>query len=322
MASIPRGIHLKSIAGAMVFVLLAGCTSTAAPKAAAAVQAPRAPDAEFDASRGAVRGDVLDREEVPIVGAQVLLRPGDLVQLTALDGGFTFSLLQPGKYQVVVSRLGYEGASAAVDVVAGEAATPSIHLKEIAVSKPRMEVLTYSGFLECRWAAFGSGMCGSTGVCTATGTCYSTNDVAKALWPNDKNDFFFQVTGDDYNQIVIESRWLPSSVATNPKLVQLFSYKERPGNHEFGSSDPMTSPSWWNYTHGKPGQNQRIPDGDFPKEPNKNLTLRAWLAVSGSILAAPYTNEDPAGVTYQTKFDTVATIFYQQMAPKGYTGLK
>jgi len=306
----------KILGGLLVCIVLAGCTGGGGPKTEGQDDVPTAPPANFDDEHGAIEGYVTSVDEEPIAGVELLVRPGDAKTTSALDGSFSFSDLTPGDYNLFASRLGFQLFQKNVRVVAGEAARVDVRLAEVVIVKPRSEVLTYTGFLDCRWASFGSGICGSTGICFST--CYTTNDAAKLVWTRDKNEFLFKLSGDDWQEIVIESRWQASSLATNPKMVELFSYKERPGNHEFGSSSPQPSPATWNLTKGKVGQNQRIPDGT-PKAPDQNLTLRAWLAVSGDITAAPYDQEDPIGVTYQTRYDMMVTVFYNQAAPAKYT---
>lgn len=316
-------------------VLLAGCTSKSEPDAVKAPTRTSADDAEFDDTTGGLRGFVVNDEQMPLASAQLLLTPGDHITDTALDGGYSFSLLPPGDYTLLVTRLGYYNKQVSVEIVAGDITQQDVALNVVPVLQPRKEVLDYEGFLQCRWASFGSGKCLSTGICLSN--CYSTQAVADAVFTGDKNEFFFKLTGEDWQEFVIEVEWTPSSFATNPEATVLFSYQGRPGNHEFGSSNNLPSPIWWNYTRGLPGQNQRLPD-DLPKEPALNLTLRSWLAVAGNVLddggcldvpppvgctppVPPYANEPPAGVAYETPFHMAVTVFYSLKHPDGYTAL-
>jgi carboxypeptidase family protein len=312
-----RGPAFALIVLALLF--LSGCTGKNLPANVGGSNLPSQPTAgAFDDDTGAVEGTVLDEESSPIAGVDLLLMPGSVAGQTAANGGYSFSFLPPGQYALIAVKLGYKQGEMRVDVKAGETVTnPDLVLKQIPVARPHSQVLQYTGYLECRWASFGSGLCGSTGICLST--CITTNDVAKLLWTRDKNEFLFQLQDDSWQEIVFETRWQASTVATSPKMSLLFSYKERPGNHEFGSSSNVLSPIWWNYTKGVVGENARTSAANTPKEPNANLTLRAWLAVGADLLSVP--DEDPAGVTYETKYDMFVTVFYDQKAPPKYTAL-
>jgi hypothetical protein len=260
--------------------------------------------------------NVLTDEFAPLPGVDLLLLPGGFTARTALDGSFSFSFVAAGTYTLHASRLGYHNSQERVEVRAGQATTLQITLDEVPIKTPRTQVIPYVGFLECRWASFGSGMCGSTGVCGVASGCITTSEVVGPLWARDQNEMLFQLQDDDWEEILIEVKWQASTVATSPKMKVLFSYKERPGNHEFGSSNPTLSPIVWNFVRGEPGQNQRLP-ADTPKEPSPELNLRAWLAVGASVLDP--TNQDPAGVAYETKYEMFVSVFYNQRAPEGYT---
>src|SRR5687767_8221877 len=100
-------------------IVLAGCAGDAKP-GPAAIAPSYAKTGEFDDDRGAIQGFVLDDEVLPVPGVPILLSPTGATTVTALDGGFSFSLLEPGPYSLIVSTLGFHPAQQPVDVVAGE----------------------------------------------------------------------------------------------------------------------------------------------------------------------------------------------------------
>lgn len=63
---------------------------------------------------------MVDDELIPAANVMILLSPTGETTLTALDGGFSFSFLEPGRYSLLLSPLGYEPVQQPVDVQAGE----------------------------------------------------------------------------------------------------------------------------------------------------------------------------------------------------------
>ncbi|WP_083322025.1 TonB-dependent receptor [Hymenobacter lapidarius] len=75
-----------------------------------------------NAASGPVTGTVTDEQRQPLVGATVVLNPGNLGTTTGADG--SFSLTAPaGSYTATVSYLGYKVANQAITVTAGGTAT-------------------------------------------------------------------------------------------------------------------------------------------------------------------------------------------------------
>lgn len=74
-----------------------------------------------------VSGRVVDAAAAPVPEALVELRPGSRRAVSDNDGRFEFRNVAPGEYTVAVHRIGYQPASATVDVTAS-GATPMITL--------------------------------------------------------------------------------------------------------------------------------------------------------------------------------------------------
>lgn len=79
---------------------------------------------------GAIVGRVVDAAAQPVPNALVELRPASRRAVTDNDGRFEFRNVAPGKYALVVHRIGYQPANAAIDVT-GAGATPTIALVAI-----------------------------------------------------------------------------------------------------------------------------------------------------------------------------------------------
>lgn len=78
----------------------------------------------------AIVGRVVDAAAQPVPDALVELRPASRRAVSDNDGRFEFRDVAPGKYTLVVRRIGYQPANAAVDVT-GAGATPTIVLVAI-----------------------------------------------------------------------------------------------------------------------------------------------------------------------------------------------
>lgn len=110
-----------------------------------------------DPEGGAIRGRVVDDEMLPVGRAKVGIVALRLETETDGEGSFAFSQIPAGRYVVAASALGYEQATAAVEVLAGETAQTTITLRAIKIEVPYNETLTYRGrmtlgFLYVPWS--------------------------------------------------------------------------------------------------------------------------------------------------------------------------
>lgn len=101
------------VALAVVALALSGCggkSNSATPQETEQTFDPTAPTAQFDDDTCAISGIIMDDELTGIPGASVtLLGPQEVEPVkSAQDGTFTFSNLEPGTYQVLASRTGFE----------------------------------------------------------------------------------------------------------------------------------------------------------------------------------------------------------------------
>ncbi len=307
----PRNLLFPALAASLFF--FAGCLG------GGGTETDDEDTAEHDEETGAIEGYVVSIDQLPIIGAGFLLQPGEITTYSNQNGFFAFSYLAPGEYTLYVTSLGFHDKAIPVSVTGGKAEQLPIELEEIYVPEPRREIHgPFEGYFHCRWAGVGSGPCGYVGVCLVA--CVETTPVSQTLqetiWTGDQVAMAFNLTGDDWEEIVIEMRWQPSSVATNSQMRALFSYQGRESTHLFGRSDSMDSPLWYNYTKGQPHAGAQ---GGDPKAPDMNYTLVAWPAVGTAISTE---NPKPASVAYEMRFETIATVFYSSRAPEGYTGFE
>ncbi|MGE0160320.1 MAG: TonB-dependent receptor [Gemmatimonadales bacterium] len=85
-------------------------------------------------THGEVRGVVVDATNgEPVAVAQVQLAPLHQADMTRADGRFILQQIEPGTYTLSVERLGYEGASESVTVLAGEATEVRVELRVAAL---------------------------------------------------------------------------------------------------------------------------------------------------------------------------------------------
>lgn len=305
-----RGLRVLPLL-AVAALFLAGCSGKASE---GKVLPSVAPNAQYDATHGAIKGQVIDVEQLPVGGVDLLVRPSNQLATSAADGGFTFSMLDPGKYTVYASRVGFKSPQVQVDVVAGEVTPLDVVLEPIPVAHPRTEIVgPYDGYMQCRMStSLSSGACGFLPlVGDPAGT-------AGILWPNDKNRLVFKLSGDDFSYIVFEAKWTPSTAATNPKMTMIFSYDKRVGTHWFANATPGQSPLQFVHKHGKQGPGGQHTDG-HPDLPDANLTLWTWLTLPFGTTNVGGNDVHPVNVAYELRFQLAVTMFYQQAVPKGYS---
>jgi iron complex outermembrane receptor protein len=85
-------------------------------------------------ARATIRGIVVDAAtREPVAAAQVRLRELARGELSHADGQFHFDRLAPGRYTLLVQRIGFAPAERAIRVAAGEAATVTVELAATAI---------------------------------------------------------------------------------------------------------------------------------------------------------------------------------------------
>jgi hypothetical protein len=116
--------------------------------AIACIQAPEAP-AQADTVRqrppaGAIDGVVADSSLAPLSATTVSVIGSNIRVVTGADGRFRLIRLPPGQYMLLARRIGYESATARVDLAAGDTLRVSLLLEPVATSLDTVVVATSS----------------------------------------------------------------------------------------------------------------------------------------------------------------------------------
>jgi hypothetical protein len=217
-------------------LFLAGCAGS--PAAPAGEGEGIDEPAAFTDATGAIQGVVVDDAINPIANAQVGLLEANATTRTAVDGGFSFSNLAPGRYSVFAAALGHESKGTSVEVQAGQATTTRITLATVAIVEPYPETYTFGGLIECGWGITGAG----------TGNCLPIQFIIDAFdLPNPTNT---RTTGQyevadpsKARQGVFEMMWDPSAATTASELRLLVEAEDAGavGGTQYGDVDG-TSP--------------------------------------------------------------------------------
>lgn len=201
----------------MVSVTLAGCAGDADPSGIRSTDDAAGP-AEVTHTTGGIEGQVLDDEARPVVAAVVeLVKTGNTTKTDA-QGRYSFSNLDPGTFELRITRGGYEGEGRTVQVVAGQVAQANVILTLLAFDVPYSELQLFEGHI----------MVGSALVdLVTTGTGYGCEvcrfwfnatpgiemivlEVDAELTadvPTDDNDFFFELVGETKGGRYLADYW-------------------------------------------------------------------------------------------------------------------
>lgn len=195
---------------------------------------PAGPDVQFTEDTGAITGVVQNEELLPIEGAVVGTKEGDLEATTDADGFYAISNVEPGEYSLFVQAIGYESTVANVEVVAGSAVEANFQLSQVASDEPyhtfQTADLVVSGILwkltpeciytdvdplvkTCGGVRFGSFAPGGQTVFQGCDACEThlyhqqdDEDPAPALTNEDH--------WEHWQTIIVELTWEPQSGAT------------------------------------------------------------------------------------------------------------
>ena len=151
-------------------MLVAGCADSGT-KAQPAPTSSNAAPATVTADTGGIDGSVVDEELMPIAGVDVAILKSNLTAKTDAQGKFSFSQLEPGSYDIVAQKLGYETSSRKADVVAGEITNVKIALSAFAIIESYAEPLIMNGYIVLSNALLGAAE-GDAGVPAGCEKCH------------------------------------------------------------------------------------------------------------------------------------------------------
>ncbi len=138
-------------------IAFAGCTGGDKTPKTVDEDAPPPPAEEAVATEdtGSVRGQLLTEDLEPVVNARVTLltgannTTGPLLQVTDVQGRFTFNALEPGRYRLYVAPVCCVQVLQDVVVQAGLVSDVNLLLERIIYIPPYMEEDDWTGFLSC-----------------------------------------------------------------------------------------------------------------------------------------------------------------------------
>ncbi len=304
-----------------VALLVSGCATGSAtetvtfaspPEPEASVAAP----GEILPDAAELRVTIVDDAGLPLNDAGVVILELGLEARTGNDGWALFSNLAPGVYSLAAAKLGYSGEAKRTVVAPEESANVVFRLVALPVEAPYHE--TYGpmqGFFECR-SAFRvaadetwTGQCGS--VCLSMTGCIST--LGGQLGQNDNSVLLFNLTSPNVHTIVGDMQWLQGSLATSTALRFALSHEGRASTHWWCSAQGA-NPLQFRYEMAGDSVCYSVGTATDPAHPTTDHMLRMYANT-------PFGSEQtPVYVTFQQRFEMVASVFYGDHAPKMYTG--
>ncbi len=166
---------------------------------------------------GVIRGIVVDNAIRPLEHATVTVKAAGktLTNLTNANGGFGFEGLEPGTYFVQAGKLGYKAGQTSVEVVAGvsDPEVKRISLDLEPSTRPYVESVSYTGYLECGVAVFYTSVgCTTEGfLADATGSQAIWN-IKYSILPNwTQGELIWDQTQQAGGDLIWEAVWAGGS---------------------------------------------------------------------------------------------------------------
>lgn len=213
------GVHVAPLL--MVIVALGGCVGPGTTTSQGSQIPSEAAQAVVTDTTGGIRGALVDEELAPVPGAEVGIRAagGSLSNATvsAADGTFTFSGLEPGEYELAVQSTSHKPAGKKVPVSAGEIVGVRFILKALPASTSLLvETFTFKGYITCSIGWYNTVVPLPPGNPIGNGTPEQANPCA-AVISGDADHFKVplneQLTFEEkvFKQILLELDWRPGS---------------------------------------------------------------------------------------------------------------
>lgn len=149
-------LGLVAVVSIFVTAVFAGCADSEAAVEKPVLVPESAKEVQVTKQTGAIRGLVVDATIKPVKGVNITLTTAGLSTVTAEDGGFVFSNLEPGDYFVSASKANFQSIQTSTTVVAGVADPKLVRiilpLLEGALA-PYANTQMWRGFLQCGFTA-------------------------------------------------------------------------------------------------------------------------------------------------------------------------
>jgi hypothetical protein len=300
-------------------LLFAGCTADGTPAGpqsgppAASVAAPGGPVA----GAATIRATVVDDAGLPIAEATIAILELEIAGRSDVAGAVVFSNLNPGRYTVAAAHAGFDGDEKHVEVGVEETAAVVFRLVAVPTDAPYHETLgPLQGFFQCRASVrlmateSWTGHCGS--VCAgAINGCVSP--LSSVVSQNDNSVLLFSLSSPRVATIVGDMQWSQSSFATSTSLRFALSHEGRNAAHWWCSAEGA-NPLQFRYELQGPSVCTNVGSHLDPLVPTMEMVLRMYANT-------PFgTEQNPYGLTFQQRFEVVASVFYGSPAPETYSG--
>lgn len=273
-----------------LMVALAGCIGGGSSNPEETQQSTMAPEPTATEGFGSITGLVLNVEQLPIEGAEVVVVGSSNQTLTDSSGRFTFNGLAPDRYSVAAQKLGYKQGSQTVDVTAGEVSEVQLTLEPFEVPKdPVVDTQIYDGFIQCAVnPLYPVQPCGALG----------------------EDKAYFTVTiGDEYEffDLILDLQWTPTTEATGKDLEMDVCKRQ-------DSPDPfvcafVSEGDWTSYESGPSPLQLRLPASEMPLDETREYEI--W--VTGG-----FTEPTP---TFQQPFTLYVTTCHVAQCAESFTGI-
>lgn len=129
-------------------LLVAGCAEDASPEATGPTPSPTSTaDQDVGDGSSAIKGVVLDDEEIPVAGVDVALMELETNVTTDESGAYRFKDLAAGVYTLTFTHPGFKGAGRNADVGHAETVELDVILFPVVFDTPYDETLIFEGYI-------------------------------------------------------------------------------------------------------------------------------------------------------------------------------
>jgi hypothetical protein len=335
-------VRSSFLACMLIAALLPGCVSSEG-KAEETPADPNAPVMEVDPQSefGLVKGTIVTDEAEPIEGAQVGLAKTEFGTTTNAEGLFGIPNVPPGTYTLIVGALGYEAGARNVEVAAGQATQVTISLTSLAdPSAVYHEVVPFTGFFECAMGIYAwvSSCSYPYTAVYLTAHEHGVNGSQYGVPPDiQKNQHRFNLTiHQGVGELFAELQWQPASAAANKMQMIVMCGDYQPVWDDCLYPNDLSGDSIrYNSSSGKSPVVVRVDNETFLKKgkgmgkhdlaKNEHIWVMNYVALpfgcvqaNADCLTTSYTYWQLA---FQQRFYVWDTVFYNSVAPDGYTAL-
>lgn len=286
--------------------------------------AAEADEVVVTATTGSIKGTVGSDLFEPLGGATVaIVETGDQTTV-AKNGEFVLNDIEPGRFTLIASALGYEQAKRAVDVTAGEVSEVRVQLVRLASDDPYVELIDHSGIISygAAWTAelpvIGCLFVDSPSVPGAPD--YNPDACGQlSSAPAGSTQPEFAVT-DDVKTILVEMVWHPAGPLGEFLKIDLVCPLVPRGF--LGQVSDEEHICYFPTTSRDSPIIHRIDEAHWvDNDYNATGTWVARVFPSYGTLGTYELAGIDLGVTYQQEFTVYITVFHKEPAPEGYSSI-